>query len=287
MTRPVQALMWLLHWLPFSLLGRLGTLLGHLLYLFALERRRVGRINLSLCLPELDQRARDRLLRAHFVEMARTLLEYGYCWYATPEQMKRLVRIEGLHHLEAQAGHPVILLGAHFTGLEMAGIRLSIDVPMADIYTRQKNRSLDALIHEKRLRFQQNGRLISRQDGIRPVLRALKEGFRLYYLPDQDLGPKESVFVPFFGVEAATITGLPRLARASGAAVLPCFVRREADGYVLEIEAPLTDFPSDDPVADTIGMNSLIEAKVRARPAQYFWLHKRFKTRPEGEARFY
>lgn len=283
----VPPLMWLLHWLPYPVASRLGAFLGWLLYLFAFERRRVGRVNLELCLPELDRPAREKLLRAHFAEMGRTLIEYAYCWYDTPEQMKKRVRIEGWEHLEAQSGRPVILLGAHFTGLEMAGLRLSIDLPMADIYTRQKNRSLDAVIHEKRLRFQTSGKLISRQDGIRPVLRALKDGFRLYYLPDQDLGPKESVFVPFFGIPAATITGLPRLARASGAAVLPCFVRREDGGYVLEIEAPLADFPSEDPIADTERMNALIERKIRQRPAQYFWLHKRFKTRPEGEKRFY
>ncbi|MGH8539416.1 MAG: lysophospholipid acyltransferase family protein [Stenotrophobium sp.] len=283
--RIVGALLWLLHWLPLSVIALMGDVLGSLIYFVARERRRVGAMNLRLCFPDMDETERRRILRANFRMMARFLLEYGYCWYASADQLRRLVRIEGMEHLRALDGKPVILFAGHFVGLEIAGMRLATEVPIVDIFTRQKHRGIDALISAKRVRF--GGRVISRQDGLRPVLRALKEGLRLYYLPDQDLGERDSVFVPFFGVPTATITGLPRMARAARAAIVPCFVHREPNGYVLRIEAPLADFPLENLEAAARRMNAELESRILATPEQYFWLHKRFKTRPAGQARFY
>ncbi|QDQ29299.1 lipid A biosynthesis acyltransferase [Chitinimonas arctica] len=281
----LNGLLWLLHWIPFRLMSRLGGILGELLYRFAGERRQVGEINLKLCFPAMPDAERAALLRRHFRMMARAFLEYAYSWHANADELRRLVRVEGMEHLEALRDRPVILFAGHFTGLEICGLRLSVDVPMIDIFTHQKHDGLDELMRAKRGRF--GGRLVARQEGIRPILRALKEGWRLYYLPDQDLGERESVFLPFFGVQAATITALSRLAQSTGAAVVPCFPYREENGYVMRIEAPLPDFPSDDPVADAARMNLELEGRILHAPEQYFWLHKRFKTRPPGEARFY
>ncbi len=278
--------MWCLSWLPFSVISLMGKALGWLLYHLAGERRRVGMINLGLCLPELTESERQQLLRQHFQHMATMLLEYGYCWYASPERLRRMVRLEGEEHLRAVAGRPVILFAAHFVGLELAGIRLSADLPMVTIYSKQKNRDLDAIIVEKRGRFPQS-ELASRQDGVRPLVKAMKRGKAAYYLPDQDFGPDDSIFVPFFGVEAATVPALPRLARLAGAAVVPCMVRRENGGYVLRCYPAWEDYPGETVQTDTRRMNAFIEDRIREAPAQYFWLHKRFKTRPEGQARYY
>ncbi|WP_374539538.1 LpxL/LpxP family acyltransferase [Chitinimonas taiwanensis] len=286
MSRLVAGLMWLLHWLPFRLMALLGSALGGLLYHLAGSRRRIGETNLRLCFPQMSEVERTRLLKAHFVAVSRMLLEYAYCWFASRERLKRMMRIEGLEHLHALEGQPVILVMPHFTGLDMAGLRVSLEVPVVSIYSKQKDAGLDAYVEQKRLRFD-TGIVLSRQAGIRPALKALKQGYRFYYLPDQDFGARDSVFAPFFGVPAATITGLSRLAKASGAKALPCYPRREADGYTLVIEPPLADYPSEDVEADAARMNTVIEAQVLKQPEQYFWLHKRFKTRPPGEPDLY
>lgn len=276
----------LLSWLPFRAISALGWLVGSLIYLLPTSRRHIGEVNLRLCLPELDEPARRRLLRRHFVAMVQMLLEYGYGWFASQEQLKRLVRIEGLAHLQALEGRNVILMMPHFTGLDLAGLRVSLETRVVSIYSVQKDPWLDAFFRAKRLRFG-TGIIFARQQGTRPTLRALRDGYRLYYLPDQDFGHRDSVFVPFFGVPAATIGGLSRMAAVTQAAVLPCYPRREADGYTLVIEPPLDNFPTDDVVADATRMNAVIEAQARRQLHQYFWLHKRFKSRPPGEADFY
>lgn len=284
--RLVAGLLWLIHWLPFRAVAALGSGLGWLLYRLAGSRRRIGQTNLRLCFPAMAEAERERILRSHFVQISRMLLEYGYCWFSSRERLERLMRIEGLEHLRALDGRPVILCMPHFTGLDLAGLRVSLETPVVSIYSKQKDAGLDAYVEHKRLRFD-TGIVLSRQAGIRPALKALRQGYRFYYLPDQDFGARDSVFAPFFGVPAATITGLSRLAKAADAVALPCYPRREADGYTLVIEPPLADFPSDDVVADAARMNAVIESQVLEQPDQYFWLHKRFKTRPEGEAGFY
>jgi Kdo2-lipid IVA lauroyltransferase/acyltransferase len=285
MIRIVIALMWLMCWLPYRAIFLLGGWVGMLIYPFAPERRRVGRINLKLCFPDWSEAERRRVLRGHFREIGRILLEYGWCWFASPDRLRRVVRVEGLEHLAAVGDRPVIFFSGHFTGLELAGMRLAIECPVIDMYTNQKNKALNDWMLGRRGRL--GGMLLSRQEGIRPVLKALRQGFRLYYLPDQDLGPKDSLFIPFFGVPAATIDGLSRLAHVSGAAVLPCFVSRERNNYLVRIEPPLEDFPTDDTEADTRRTVAILEQKVLAAPTQYFWVHKRFKTRPPGEKSVY
>ncbi len=290
MSRLAIALFWLLHWLPLSVLAPLGQAFGLLLYVLVWPRRRIVHINLGLCFPELDARARRVLARRHFAAMGRSMLERGLAWWASPARLRRLVRIEGLEWLQAlrEAGKPVILLTPHFIGLDMAGTRLSMEGDFVSVYARQSNKVFDYWLHHGRSRFNDQ-LLLDRSAGVRASVKAMRAGRPLYYLPDLDYGRKESIFVPFFGVPAATITGLPRLARLAGAVVMPCVVRMlpGSAGYVLELGEPWADYPSEDVEADTLRMNRWLEGVVRTMPEQYYWVHRRFKTRPEGEARFY
>lgn len=279
-------LLWWLHWLPVPALRALGWLIGRLLYVFGRERREVALTNLRLCFPAWSEVDRENLARRHFVAFARAFLDRSLGWWASRERLARFVRVEGVEHLQAAAGQPTILLGPHFVGLDAGGTRLTMEVALCSVYSKQKNLVFNDLLLMGRSRF--NGPvLLSRQDGLRRIVRAIKDGYPFYYLPDMDFGPKESIFVPFFGVPAATITGVSRLARLTGARVIPCITRQVADGYVLEIQPPLSGFPGDSVEADTLAINRYIEAQVLRMPEQYFWLHKRFKTRPEGEPRYY
>ncbi len=285
--RLAVACLWCLSKLPFKAVSLLGSGLGSLIYSFPTERRRIGRINLRQSFPERSEAERNALLRRHFIAVVQMVLEYGYCWFAPPERLKRLVRIEGLEHVTGlPADQAAILSMPHFTGLDLVGLRLSLETRMVSIYAKQKNAWLDAFIRSKRLRLG-TGIVFSRQDGVRTSVRALREGYRLYYLPDQDHGARDTVFADFFGTPAATITGLSRLASISRATVLPCYPRREAWGYTLVIEPALQNFPTPDLSADARRMNAVIEQQVLKVPQQYFWLHRRFKTRPPGSPGIY
>jgi KDO2-lipid IV(A) lauroyltransferase len=278
------AILWLARLLPMRLLAGLGNGLGLLLYAAGAQRRRVVLTNLALCFPQLEPPARGRLARAHFRALARSILERGILWWSSAERVRRLVRIEGEEHWRAVAQRPIIVLAPHFIGFEMGGIRLHLDRAMATMYSRQRNAVLDAMLLRGRTRFNE-AHVYSRQDGVRPIVRALRAGVPLFYLPDMDLGRRDAVFVPFFGVPAATITALSRLAAISGAVVLPCVTRQlpGAGGYVARLYPAWQDFPGTDAAADARRMNAFIEARVREMPEQYYWVHKRFKTRPEGE----
>ena len=206
-------------------------------------------------------------------------------WWGSSERIKRMVRVEGLEHLDA-AGPRVIVLAPHFAGLDAAGIRVSIDRDMSSLYSHQKDPALDRLLLRGRTRFRKN--IVSRQQGLRKVLRWIQSGIPFYYLPDLDFGRKGTIFVPFFGVPAATAIGLPAIARSTGAAVVPCVARMlPGGGYVAQFYPAWRDYPSGDDAADARRMMAFIEERVLEMPEQYHWLHKRFKTRPEGEARFY
>lgn len=290
MTRLLLALLWLLHWLPLPVLAVLGRGLGLLLYVAVRERRAVTRINLGLCFPELDEAQKSALARRHFMAFGRSILELCLWWHASPARIRRLVRLEGGEILAAHQGKPVILLVPHFVGIDAGWIRLALAQGLVAIYTRQKNRTFEAAMNGGRLRFG-NCELASRQEGTKKALKAMKEGRFFHYSPDMDYGPKESIFVPFFGVPTATIPALGRLAKVTGATVIPVLTRMEGPWwnprYVTRIGEPWADFPGGDAEADTRRMNAFIEAEVLKSPAQYYWLHKRFKTRPDGAPRVY
>jgi len=286
--RLLFAVMWLLHLLPQRTLNAIGNALGPLAYRLVGERRKVTRVNLAKCFPWMARAERDRLARAHFAAWCRSFIDHATLWWAPRSRIERLIQIEGLEHLRALGGSPVILFAPHFVGLDAGFARLACEIDMVSMYAQQKNARLSARLLDGRTRFGDQ-KLVSRQDGIRSVLGPMREGRPLYYLPDMDYGPRGALFVPFFGVPAATMPGLARIARVTGARVLPCVTRMLPDGagYVVSIEAPWSDFPTGDVEADTLRMNAYIERKVLEAPEQYYWMHKRFKTRPEGEARFY
>jgi KDO2-lipid IV(A) lauroyltransferase len=279
---------WLMHFLPLVLLNPLGQGVGLLFYTLGRERREVARANLRLCFPEWSERERERQVRRHFRAFGRSFLERGILWWSSAARIKRIVRIEGEAHWQALRGQPLILLAPHFVGLDMGGSRLSIDVQIASMYSKQKNPLADRLLLQGRRRFN-TPRLFSRQDSVRSVVKTIRTGLPFYYLPDMDFGARDSIFVPFFGVMAATITGVSRMARMAGARVAPAVTRQlpGGQGYVLRFYPAWENFPSDDIAADTRRVNAFIEERVREMPEQYYWLHKRFKTRPAGEQRLY
>ncbi|MEJ5211630.1 MAG: lipid A biosynthesis acyltransferase [Burkholderiales bacterium] len=279
---------WLLHFLPLGLLNPFGQGLGLLFYGLGRERRQVARVNIGLCFPELTRAEREKLVRRHFRAFGRSFLERGILWWSSAQRIRRLVRMEGVEHWQAVRGRPVIWFAPHFVGLDMGGARLALEANAASMYSAQKNPVFDRLLLRGRTRFNEQ-RLFSRQDGVREVVKVIRQGVPFYYLPDMDFGPRDSIFVPFFGVPAATITGLSRLARLGHAVVVPVVTRQlpGGKGYVLRFYPPWENFPTDDVEADTRRMNAFIEDRVREMPEQYFWLHKRFKTRPPGEPRLY
>ncbi len=279
-------LLWLLHCLPLPVLRGLGYLLGRLLYALGRERRKVALINLRLCFPEKTEAEREDLVRRHFVAFSRAVLDRTLGWWASRHRLERLVRVTGLELLAPLIGKPLIVLSPHFVGLDAAALRLSMAYPACSVFSNQKNPVFNKLLYDGRRRFS-DVLLLSRQDGMRKVVRAIKDGYPFYYLPDMDFGPEESIFVPFFGVPAATITGVSRLARLTGAKVVVCLTRQVSDGYEVEITPPWDNFPGESVEADTAFVNRFIESQVLRMPEQYFWLHKRFKTRPPGEQRFY
>lgn len=290
MSRIVIALLWVLHWLPLPVLAAVGRGFGSLLHAFAKRRRHIVEINLALCFPELDKAARDARAKAHFQALGRSLLERGLLWWAPQERLERLIRVENAHVIQnlKDAGRPIILLAPHFVSLDAGGIGIAMRFDSLSIYARQSNEVIDHWLLYGRKRFGDQF-LLARDDGPRATVRAMKSGRPFYYLPDMNFRSKDAIFVPFFGVKAATITGLARLARLAGAAVVPCPTRMlpGGEGYVVEIGEAWEDFPSADVEADTLRMNQWIESVVRTMPEQYYWVHRRFKTRPPGEKKPY
>lgn len=275
------AFLWAIHFLPTPWLGAMGRALGRLLYRFG--RGRVTDVNLALCFPGMPEPERRALAKRHFEALGRNAIEMSVMWFASDERVLGLVSIAGREHLDRLAGQPVILLVPHFIGLNMGGARIAQEYPgSASIYSRQKNPVLDRLFLKGRLRFG-SPTLLSRQDGMRAIVKTLREGRLLYFLPDMDFGARDAVFSPFFGVPAATVTALPRLAQLGRATVVPAIAVQKERGYEMVVYAPWENYPSGDVEADVRRMNAFIEERVREIPEQYFWAHKRFKTRPPGE----
>jgi KDO2-lipid IV(A) lauroyltransferase len=290
LSRLLVGLLWLLHFLPLSLLAPLGNALGEAFFRFAGRRRHIVLVNLGLCFPELDESRRRQLARAHFRVLGRSMLERSLLWWAGQDRLSRLITVDGEERLRAlvAAGQPVLMLTPHFVGLDAGGAGIAMRFDCASIYAEQSNPVFDHLLLRGRRRFGDQ-LLLSREESVRASVRAMKAGRPLYYLPDMDFGSKDSIFVPFFAVPTATIPGLSRLARLTGAVVVPCVTRilPGGAGYMVTIGEPWQDFPSGDVEADTRRMNAWIEAAVRRMPEQYYWVHRRFKTRPAGEARPY
>lgn len=267
--------------LPWPLQRALGGVLGGVLRLMVPLRRRAARINLRLCFPAMTEAEREALLRASFRDFGIGLFEFARAWWGSIAPIRRRARIEGLENLTAlrAQGRGVLLISGHFMTLETCGRLLCEHVPLAGMYRRYRNPVMEWAVKRGRLRY---AAAMFGNDEVRAALRHLKQGGLLWYAPDQDMRGKDTVFAPFFGVPAATITATHQFARLTGCAVVPFFHRREGGRYVLRIAPPLPDFPSDDATADSARVNAAIEAMVREAPSQYLWIHRRFKRRPGG-----
>lgn len=272
--------------LPWALQRGLGRVIGVLAPYLAPARRRAAEVNLALCFPQMPEAERRRLLDDSFQALGIGLFEFARAWWGSIRPMRRDVTIEGLESLQAlrDSGRGVLLVSGHFMTLEMCG-RLACDhVPLAGMYRRHKNPVFEWAVKRGRLRYASH---MFTNEEIRGAVRHLKQGGFLWYAPDQDMRGKDTVFAPFFGVPAATITATHQLARLTGCAVVPFFHRREGGRYLLRVGAPLEDFPTQDAVADSARVNAQIEAMVREAPAQYLWIHRRFKRQPEGRGKLY
>lgn len=272
--------------LPRPLVRATAAVIGDVVYVLAGPRRRVTLTNLALCFPDASPAWRKRIARGHFRAFVRSFIDRFAFWYGSPERIRSLCAVEGYAHLEAHRGQPVILLAPHFVGMDAGGVRISLDITMASMFALQKSRAFTEVMTHGRSRF--NGaRMLLRNDGLRPAVRVLRDRVPFYFLPDMDLGARDAVFVPFFGVPAATVTSVARLARITRAVVIPCVTRMTDAGYVATLYPPWEDYPGEDIVAATRRVNAFIEERVREMPEQYLFSHKRFKTRPEGEPDLY
>jgi KDO2-lipid IV(A) lauroyltransferase len=280
--------LWLLHWLPLSLQAALGNALGWLLSLRPGKRRRVVATNLALCFPDTPEPVRKRWLRQTFQASMRAVLEHGILWWGSETRVRRLIRIDNPEAALGDGVRPVIWLAPHFVGLDMGGVRLTMDRQIASIYAPAKDPVTDKYMRHGRTRFSDIV-LIARNEGLKSTLNAIKSRLPFYYLPDQDHGRHNAVFVPFFGVTAATVSALPRLAKLTHAQIIPVITRQlpGGQGYRVRFYPPWDNYPSGDLEADVTRMNAFIEERIREMPEQYLWLHRRFKTRPPGEVSLY
>ena len=287
--RLMLLIMWLLHWLPLPLLGRFGETVGSLLFYVIKKRRRITLTNLRLCMPELSEAERYQLAKQHFRYYARSLFERGILWWAPESRLKKLIHVEpGVPLAEINAG-PVVIMCPHFVCLEVAGVATMLESSLCSIYSEQKNKVFDRALRKGRSRFRPV-QLFSRNEGIKPILRAMQQGLPYFMLPDMDFGIKNAEFIPFFGVPAATLIALPRLVATSGAKVIPVTATYLPDyqGWQVRFHPAWENYPGDASLTEaTRQMNAFIESQIHLAPAEYFWAHKRFKTRPEGEAGFY
>ena len=271
-----------LAWLPLAWLRGLGCLLGLFLYAVAAPRRRVARINLGLCFPDLSPTALRVLTRRSFVRFAQAWLDRAWLWHGAPAVVRQRLHLTGdLEPFDGTA--PLVVFAPHFVGLDAGWTALTQQLPrrFTTIYTRAAQSGLDAWIQAGRQRFG-GARLFARIDAVKPVLAALRAGEPLYLLPDMNFDVIDSVFVPFFGVPAATLPSLSRFARLGRARVVPVLTRMTSDGSEVKVLPAWTDFPTDDLVADTARMNQRLAGYITAMPEQYYWVHKRFKDRPPG-----
>lgn len=286
-TRGGIVLMRVLAILPLPWARALGAALGRVLYVLVGSRRRVVQANLSLCFPERTEAERRQLAKQTFICFAQAFLDRAWLWHAPRRWVRRRVRLTGAVH-ELDGAAPTVIFLPHFVGLDAAwaGVALTVPRPSTTIYTDQSNKLADQWMLRGRQRFG-HLRLFGRIEGVKPIVAALRQGQPLYLLPDMDFGPDESVFVPFYGVATATVPSLSRFARLGRARVVPLLPRLTRAGYEVQVLPAWDDFPGDDPVADTALMNARLQDYIAAMPAQYYWVHKRFKTRPDGAPGLY
>ncbi len=276
-----------LGYLPLLWLRALGAGLGALLLVAIPSRRRVVQTNLRVCFPQLSEAERNALTRETFVYFAQAWLDRSWLWHRSAACIQSRVQLTG-EVAALSADVPTVLFAPHFMGLDVGWTALTLNLPLhfTTIFTPQSNATVDAWVAQGRQRFG-HVRLFRREDGVKPIVSALRQHELLYLLPDMNFGPSESIFVPFFGESAATVPSLSRFAKLGRARVVPVITRMTASGYEVVVHPAWSDFPTDDAQADTATMNQRLEAFIHTMPAQYFWVHKRFKTRPPGAPELY
>ncbi|MCO8164477.1 lipid A biosynthesis lauroyl acyltransferase [Pseudomonas sp. 21LCFQ02] len=283
-------LLWLIVQLPYRLLLVLGRWLGLVMYGFAADRKYIAARNLELCFPQLSAAERKRLLKENFASTGIAFFEMAMSWWWPRQRLARLAHIEGLQHLREaqQAGEGVILMALHFTTLEVGAALLGQQHTIDGMYREHKNPLFDFIQRRGRERHNLDSLAVERED-VRGMLKLLRKGRAIWYAPDQDYGAKQSVFVPLFGIQAATVTATSKFAKLGKARVVPFTQQRLADGrgYRLVIHPPLEHFPGENDEADCLRINQWVEKAITECPTQYLWAHRRFKSRPEGEPRLY
>lgn len=275
--------------LPLPVVAWVGRRIGEAIHALHRNRRHVVEVNIARCFPELSPEAQSALVKEHFRAFGQALVDLGVAWWSSPERIKGLVRLRGREYYDRALaeGRNIILLAPHFLALEIAGLRVSLERPLVAVFRDPDNPLVSRVVANARRRF--GAQLVERNQNLTAMVRQLRRGVPLYYLPDQSTGAQRSVFVPFFGIPTATFSALGRLAALGQAVVIPCYSRQLAGGagYEVIFAPPLRDYPTGDAIEDTRRMNQAIEQAVREFPTQYFWVHKRFKKRPKGEPSFY
>jgi Kdo2-lipid IVA lauroyltransferase/acyltransferase len=279
---------WLIARLPYPALRAVGRALGAVIQRVPSARRHIAETNIALCFPALDAAGRAALVDAHLRDIGQMLVEFALGWMGSDRAIARVpVEVEGLEHLQAARaqGKGVLLVGGHFSHLELCARLISRRIPIAGMYRRMDSAVFEWIVLRARLRY---AAAMFEKDDLRGTVKYLRDGGTVWYAPDQDMRSKDTVFVPFFGVPAATITATHHLARLGHAVVMPFFHRRlPGGGYAMRLGAPLPGLPGADVASDTARVNACIEQMVREAPEQYLWVHKRFKTRPPGHAPVY
>ncbi|SDV50311.1 lipid A biosynthesis lauroyl acyltransferase [Chitinasiproducens palmae] len=275
--------------LPYGVTARFGDALGALLYRVPSRRRRVVETNLALCFPQWSEAERARVAGLHFRHAIRSYVERSVQWFGSARKLEKLIQLESAIDLRDPDLPPTIFLGFHFVGIEAGSIFLnySLHRRCGSLYTPMSNKKVDDIARAARGRF--DAEMVPRGDSARAVLRMLRERKPVMLGADMDYGPRNSTFVPFFGIDACTLTAVSRLAKAGRAQVVPFIgeVLPNYRGYKLKVFEPWRDYPTDDEIADARRMNAFLETQIPAMPEQYYWVHKRFKTRPPGEPSLY
>ncbi len=283
-----QAVLWLIVQLPYPVLMQLGAALGWFTMKILPRRVRIARTNLQLAFPEWDEATREQQIRENFANVGRAIFETGMAWFWPDRRIRKVMQVVGAEHVEQAVANKqgMLLLSAHFMTLELNARMFGLLRPGVGVYRPNTNPVLEYAQYHGRCKS--NKYLVNRDD-VKGMIKALRQGEALWYAPDHDYGRHASVFVPFFAVEqTATITGTATLARVKNARVLPCYtLRLPKGGYQLVIGAPLENYPCGDELQDARRSNEVVEEAVRRAPEQYMWLHRRFKTRPEGQPSLY
>lgn len=279
---------WLIVWLPRPMQYALGRVFGKLLYRLSARRRRITEVNIKLCFPELTAEQQHQLVKKTFAENAIGFIEIAVSWFRDPAASRKLMTVEGLENLDAakKLGRGVLLVGAHYSMLDFGALLLTAVTDMDAMYRPHQNPTIDRLIKRSREKFCEN--VVDRKN-MRQVVKCFKQGHVFWYAPDQDYGKEVSVFAPFFGISAATVKYTSKLATITNSPVIILGTHRKEDnsGYIISFSKPLEGYPSGDDVKDATQVNLALEQQIRKYPAQYMWVHRRFKTRPEGEESFY